>query len=132
MVTGELAMAGAVTGSVRRVLRLEGMAVLLAAGLIYAHQGHSWWLFLALFLAPDLSFLGYLAGAGVGAAVYNAAHSYVGPLAAGALSLLEPALAPVALIWGAHVGFDRALGYGLKHPTSFQDTHLGRIGRTRR
>ena len=34
-----------------------------------------------------------------------------------------------ALIWAAHIGFDRALGYGLKYPTSFGETHLGRIGR---
>ncbi|HET8568702.1 MAG TPA: DUF4260 family protein [Candidatus Limnocylindria bacterium] len=26
---------------------------------------------------------------------------------------------------------DRLFGYGLKYPTSFSDTHLGRIGRTR-
>jgi hypothetical protein len=30
----------------------------------------------------------------------------------------------------AHVGMDRALGYGLKLPTDFRDTHLGRIGRS--
>jgi Domain of unknown function (DUF4260) len=27
------------------------------------------------------------------------------------------------------VGIDRLAGYGLKHPTGFGDTHLGRIGR---
>jgi hypothetical protein len=75
-----LAEPGAVTGSVRWLLRLEGLAVLAAAG---------------------------------------------------AFSLIQPTLAPFALIWGAHVGFDRALGYGLKYPNSFQATHLGPIGKGR-
>jgi hypothetical protein len=35
----------------------------------------------------------------------------------------------VALIWIAHIAIDRALAHGLKLPTGFQDTHLGRIGR---
>lgn len=42
------------------------------------------------------------------------------------------AIAPVALAGAialAHVGMDRSLGYGLKLPTDFKDTHLGRIGR---
>ena len=41
-------------------------------------------------------------------------------------------VAPVAIAGSvliAHVGMDRAAGYGLKLPTSFQDTHLGRMGR---
>ena len=36
---------------------------------------------------------------------------------------------PLALVWIAHIGFDRALGYGLKYPSAFADTHLGRIER---
>jgi hypothetical protein len=122
---------GAAQGGVRALLRLEGLAVLLAAVGLYAAGGHGWLLFLLLFLAPDLSFAGYLAGPRLGAAAYNSAHSYLGPLALGAGSLLQPELAPFALIWGAHVGFDRALGYGLKYASSFHDTHLGRVGRAR-
>jgi hypothetical protein len=30
----------------------------------------------------------------------------------------------------AHIGIDRALGYGLKYSTGFGFTHLGRIGKT--
>lgn len=33
----------------------------------------------------------------------------------------------VALIWLLHIGFDRAIGYGLKYPSSFKETHLGRV-----
>ncbi|MEP6807319.1 MAG: DUF4260 family protein [Chloroflexota bacterium] len=32
-------------------------------------------------------------------------------------------------VFTTHVGLDRALGYGLKLPTDFRDTHLGRIGK---
>jgi hypothetical protein len=76
--------------------------------------------------------LGYLAGPRAGAAAYNAAHMTAGPLALGAAGLLAnlPALAPLAAIWLAHIGLDRALGYGLKYAAGFRDTHLGRIGRT--
>jgi hypothetical protein len=120
---------GSVTGAVRVWLRLEGLAALALAVALYARGEHSWGLFAALFLAPDLTFLAYLAGPRVGAAAYNALHSYVGPLAlAGALLAAGRPLA-VALIWAAHVGVDRELGYGLKYPTGFGDTHLGRIGR---
>jgi len=33
----------------------------------------------------------------------------------------------MALIWAAHIGFDRFLGYGLKYPVAFRVTHLGSI-----
>ena len=122
---------GAAEGGVRALLRLEGLAVLAAAVGLYAAGGHGWVLFLVLFLAPDLSFAGYLAGPRLGAAAYNTAHSYLGPVLLGAGSLLQPELRPFALIWGAHVGFDRALGYGLKYASGFHDTHLGRVGRAR-
>jgi hypothetical protein len=57
-------------------------------------------------------------------------HSYIGPLALAALSLLGlPSLLPLALIWICHIGADRALGYGLKYPSAFGHTHLGEVGR---
>ncbi len=122
---------GAVGGAPRVWLRLEGLAALALAVLVFQQGGHSWLLLAVLFLAPDLSFAGYLAGPRVGAAVYNAAHSYVGPAVAAALALLTGRPPVLACIWAAHVGFDRALGYGLKYPTGFGDTHLGAIGRRR-
>jgi len=94
----------------------------------YAHAGASWWLFAALWLAPDLSMLGYLAGPKWGARIYNAIHSYVTPatLAVTAMLLRSPSLVPIALIWFNHIGVDRLLGYGLKYPAGFGWTHLGR------
>lgn len=119
----------AAAGSVRAWLRLEGLAALAAATYVYAWGGHSWLLFAALFLVPDLGFLGYLAGPRAGAAVYNVLHSYAVPvgIAAAFYTMDRPLVLP--LIWIAHIGFDRMLGYGLKYPTAFADTHLGRIGR---
>jgi len=123
--------AGSLAGGVRLLLRLEGAAVFAAALALYAHGGFSWLLFAALFLAPDLTMLAYLAGPRAGAAAYNAAHVYMLPLAllVVGFSAGAPAAMAGALIWIAHIGFDRALGYGLKYATGFGDTHLGRIGR---
>jgi hypothetical protein len=111
-----------------RLLRLEGGLVLGAALGGYALLGASWPLFAVLFLVPDLSMAGYLTGSRVGAAVYNAGHIYVGPFLLGAAAFGGGGelLGAVALIWTAHIGMDRALGYGLKQPSGFHDTHLSR------
>lgn len=115
------------------LLRLEGAAVLAAAAWGYALTGAPWWLFATLFFAPDLAMAGYLRGPRVGASVYNSAHTYVAPvlLAAVASGAGWALGVPLALVWAAHVGLDRALGYGLKRPAGFHDTHLGPIGRAR-
>jgi hypothetical protein len=126
--------AGTVTGAPRTLLRLEAAAALTGASLAYASLGGQWSRFALLFLVPDLSMLGYLAGPRVGAACYDAAHTYLGPallVVLGATSGIH-GLLPVACIWAAHVGFDRLLGYGLKYGTRFGDTHLGRVGARRR
>ena len=113
------------------IVRFEWVTVAALAVVCYAISGFSWWLFALLILAPDLSMLGYLAGPRFGAATYNALHILIAPLVlllAGAL-LAGRVTTAVTLIWIAHIAVDRALGYGLKLPTGFQDTHLGRIGR---
>jgi len=124
------AFPGGVSGTPRVMLRLEGAAMLIGAAALYAHLGAGWGLFFGLFLAPDLSFFGYLAGPRIGAIAYNAMHGYVGPALLAALSFtLLPGALPIALIWAAHVGFDRMLGYGLKYGTAFGHTHLGVVGK---
>ena len=122
----------AATGGVASLLRLEGLAVLAAAVSAYAFIGGSWLLFALLLLAPDLAMIGYRFGPVGGAAAYNAAHTYLAPAALGAagLALGAPTMQALALIWIAHIGLDRALGYGLKYPTGFGHTHLGRSGRS--
>ena len=121
-----------VNGSVRLWLRAEGLAMLLLALLLYAKGGYGWGRFAALLLVPDLSLLAYLIGPRAGATSYNIVHSDIGPFALAAaamLGLLPAAALPLALIWGAHVGMDRAAGYGLKYPAAFRDTHLGCVGK---
>jgi hypothetical protein len=124
------ANAGA-SGGVRLLLRLEGLAAFIVAIALYRQGGYGWGMFALCFLAPDLSFLGYLAGDRIGAIAYNAAHSYLGAVALLCASayLASPPLFAAGLIWCAHIGFDRALGYGLKYASGFGNTHLGRIGR---
>jgi len=113
------------------VLRLEGAAAFAASAALYAHAGFSWPLFAGLLLAPDLAMLFYLVNPRIGAAAYNVAHAYALTLPLALFGFLagRPAVLAVALIWIAHIGLDRALGYGLKYPTRFGDTHLGRTGR---
>jgi hypothetical protein len=115
----------------RLLLRLEALAALVAALLAYRALGGGWAHFVWLYLVPDLSMLAYLIGARAGSVAYNATHSYVGPalLAALGQAIALPECPLLALIWVAHIGMDRALGYGLKYATGFGDTHLGRIGR---
>ncbi|MGE3278107.1 MAG: DUF4260 domain-containing protein [Vicinamibacterales bacterium] len=120
-----------VAGAPRTWLRLEGLAVLLASLVAYHWQLGSWTLFGALFLVPDVSMLGYLRGPALGARLYNLAHSYAGPifLMMYGVAVGRSDVVPWALIWSAHAGFDRMMGFGLKYPDHFEDTHLGRIGR---
>jgi hypothetical protein len=125
--------AGAVTGGLRILLRLEGLALFLGMTLLYWVWDGSWWVYAALFLAPDLSFIAYLFGPRFGAMLYNAAHTYMVPMALMTVGFAtaEPLVLSIAMIWLAHIGFDRALGYGLKYAHGFTFTHLGRIGNKR-
>jgi hypothetical protein len=111
------------------LLRAEGGIVFGASLLLYGEIGANWVVFVALVLVPDLSILGYFSGARFGAAVYNLVHALVAPLLLIALSIVYKQLwlLPYGLIWTAHIGIDRLLGYGLKYPTRFHDTHLQRL-----
>jgi hypothetical protein len=126
-----LAGDGAAVGAPLVILKAEGLAVFALATFAYPLAGQSWWLYLILFLFPDLSFLAYTGGNRLGSAVYNALHSYVGPALVGFAGYRtgQPDAVAFALIWTAHIGFDRMLGYGLKYPTGFGHTHLGRKAR---
>jgi len=122
---------GFVTGGPRTILRAEGLAVFAAATIAYVLDGGAWWLYLVLFLAPDLSFLAYAAGTRIGAAAYNAVHAYVLPLllALAGWWLGKDLALHIALVWLAHIGIDRTLGYGLKYASAFGHTHLGPVGK---
>jgi hypothetical protein len=113
----------------RALLHAEGLAVAVAAIALYFHADYPWWLLVALALAPDLSMVGYLAGSRIGAAAYDAAHTYALPVALAAIGVIVDGetARQLALIWLTHIGVDRAVGYGLKYPTNFKDTHLQRV-----
>ena len=119
--------------TVRGWLRIEGVAAFVAGLALYGWLDAPWLAVLPLLLVPDLSAVGYLRGPRVGAFTYNVVHNWAFGL--GVLGLgLAASVGPASILGAvciAHVGMDRALGYGLKLPTSFQDTHLGRIGKER-
>ena len=111
-------------------LRLESLAVVVGSVALYFDGDYAGWAFPVFLLAPDLSIATYAGGPKIGAVVYNLAHTYAFPvaLAAGCLLAGEAGLpVQIALIWAAHIGIDRALGFGLKYPSGFPDTHLGRV-----
>jgi hypothetical protein len=111
------------------LLRVEEAGLLTAAVLLYAHFHFSWLLFALLFLAPDLFMLGYLVNPRTGSALYNLGHTLIVPLVLfiAAYAAHRPLLLAIAIIWAAHIAFDRLLGFGLKYPAHFKDTHLQRI-----
>lgn len=113
----------------KNVLRFEEAAEALVAILLFAQLPYAWWWLPALFLLPDLSMLGYLAGPRVGAFCYNLAHHKALALAVLVLGWWlgsQPVLlAGTVLLF--HSAFDRVMGYGLKYATGFRDTHLGTL-----
>ena len=105
--------------------------MLTTAVLVWAHAvDGSWLLFALLFFLPDLSMIGYVKGPRVGAIAYNLVHTYSAPALLASLAFVgvPASVWRLAIIWVAHIGFDRLMGYGLKHPTGFKHTHLGPIG----
>jgi hypothetical protein len=115
----------------KSMLKLEELAEMLLAVVVFAHQPYAWWVLPATFLLPDLSMLGYLAGPRVGAISYNLAHHKALAIAVGVAGwvLGLPVLTLAGTILLFHSAFDRLLGYGLKYTTGFQDTHLGQVGK---
>jgi hypothetical protein len=111
------------------LLKIEEAAALLASLFLYNHLHASWLLFAILFLTPDLFMLGYVINPRIGSATYNLAHTITFPvtLALIAYTMHHEPLTAIALIWIAHIAFDRLLGYGFKYPTHFKDTHLQHI-----
>ena len=111
------------------LLRIEGAALFALTLYLYHSTGRSWGLFLLLFLWPDVFMLGYLSNVRLGASLYNIAHTVAFPVLLAGVSYTLHSEKPLvfALIWLAHIEFDRALGFGLKYPTYFKDTHLQRV-----
>jgi Domain of unknown function (DUF4260) len=115
--------------SIQNLLRLEGVLEFAVALALYVHLGGNGWVFAALLLTPDITMLGYLRDPRFGAFTYNLAHTTTFPLALGIVAFFfgTSSLVLLALIWLAHIGMDRAIGYGLKGPSSFKSTHLNNL-----
>jgi hypothetical protein len=115
------------------LLRIEHAVVLAVVVYIYHSTGAGWGLFALLFLWPDLGMLGYLANVKIGAALYNISHITAFPavLAVYSFAMSRAGLLAFSLTWLAHIECDRVIGYGLKYPTSFKDTHLQQLNRLR-
>lgn len=111
----------------KNILRLEEAAEAALAALVFAQLPYAWWWLPALFLVPDLSMVGYLAGPRVGAVCYNLAHHKALALTLGALgwTLGSAPLLLAGAVLLFHSAVDRLLGYGLKYATGFKATHLG-------
>jgi hypothetical protein len=111
------------------LLRLEGLAVLVGSLVLYFHADFGWLLLVVLFFTPDVSFAAYGLGPRLGAVAYDVLHTEIFPIALGVAGVVAGSERPVqvALIWLGHIGMDRTLGYGLKYPSAFKDTHLARV-----
>lgn len=111
------------------LLRVEGLAILAGAITLYAYQGYGWLAFALLLLAPDLIMVVYTLDKRTGSFAYNLAHTYSLPLLLALISLISgfPTGLQLALIWFAHIGLDRMVGYGLKYLDTFKETHLSRV-----
>lgn len=122
---------GFATGKVNWLLRLEGLTIFVFALMAYNFLGFQWGFFVLAFLAPDLALLAYFHSKQTGAIAYNLTHSYVIPviLFSYGFFVSSSEFDRIALVWVAHIGFDRALGYGLKYAQGFRYTSLGKIGR---
>lgn len=111
--------------------RVEALALFAASLYFYWDLHFSFVWFVALFLVFDVFMLGYALNKKLGAVVYNLGHSVLLPcllLIIGAVTDNRTAIG-LSLIWFAHIGMDRALGYGLKLASGFKHTHLGDIGK---
>ena len=114
----------------KQLLQLEEFAMFLIAIVAFNQLQFDWWWFPALLLLPDLSMIGYLINAKVGAYCYNFVHHKALALLIVGLGFYmnNQYLLLSGIILFAHSSMDRVFGYGLKHISSFNDTHLGIIG----
>lgn len=115
------------------IQRVENGVIAMLVVIAFLNLDFAWWWLLVLFLAFDLSMIGYAVNPRLGALTYNIAHNYAGPAVLLAVALIAEArwAAFVGLAWAFHVAADRALGYGLKFRDAFTHTHLGEIGNAR-
>jgi hypothetical protein len=111
--------------------RIEASTIFFVSLYLYWYLDFNLIVLILLLFVFDIFMLGYLFSARVGAYIYNFGHSMILPtiiLAIGYVADIR-LLIGFSLIWFAHIGLDRALGYGLKFTSGFKETHLGHIGK---
>jgi len=118
-----------VRGHVRLFLRIEALAIFVAGIAAYGQLGGLWLAFVPLLFVPDISMIGFVRNARLGALTYDVGHNLGTAGAALGLGLWLGVgwLAIAGAVLVAHIGMDRVLGYGLKYPTEFKDTHLQHV-----
>lgn len=114
---------------VKKVIHIEYGAAFILLLFIYSHLEFSLWLFFLLLFVPDVTMIGYFINAKVGATLYNIGHNLILPIfcCGLSLSLSNKIGLLLTLIWLAHIAMDRCLGYGLKYPHAFKETHMQKI-----
>ncbi|MBO9203675.1 MULTISPECIES: DUF4260 domain-containing protein [Niastella] len=115
----------------KRIVALEEAAMFGLSIFLFGKLSFAWWWYLVLILTPDISALGYLVNTRVGAMTYNFFHHKAVAIVmyVAGLYLNNEVVQLIGLILLGHSSLDRMLGYGLKYPDSFQNTHLGLIGK---
>ncbi|MEI6489935.1 MAG: DUF4260 domain-containing protein [Bacteroidota bacterium] len=114
-----------------KIIKLEELAMLSFAMYLFNGLGMSWWWFTAFLFVPDLSMIGYLANPKVGALLYNFIHHKALAIIVylAGIYFKNTSLQFTGIILFAHSSMDRVMGYGLKYQDSFNNTHLGIIGK---
>lgn len=115
----------------KSILKLEYLAFFILGTYGFYLSEYSWWWYFGLFFAPDISMLGYLINPKIGAFTYNLFHHFTVGIIIALIGFyfFNTTLLMIGSILIAHSAFDRILGYGLKYPDDFKNTHLGRIGK---
>ena len=119
----------ATRSAVRTLLQAEGLPIFIAGAVAFGTLGGPWLAFVPLLLVPDLSMVGYLRDTRLGALTYNLGHNLVtaGVMLGLGLTAGVGWLAITGSVALAHIGMDRLMGYGLKYPTAFKDTHIQHV-----
>lgn len=120
---------------VKIILKIENFLVFVAALYYYFSindysffEIRNWMIFLLILFAIDLSMIGYLFNKKIGAIIYNLGHSYIFAfliILYGMIYSIQ--ITSLGLIFYAHIGMDRFLGFGLKYPSGFKDTHIQKV-----
>jgi hypothetical protein len=115
----------------KNVIKLEELAQFALSIFLYSALDFAWWWYLILLLTPDFGALGYLINTKVGAFTYNLTHHKGLAILLYLLGVYSanPVVQFAGLLLLGHSSLDRTFGYGLKYPDSFQNTHLGKIGK---